>query len=61
MRSAWAACAAAGSAALPNPIGPRVKGVSVLPGQTAVTRTPRRAYCSAICRVSPMTPALLAQ
>ena len=38
-----------------------IKGVSVNPGQTALTVTPVRASSSASARVSPTTPCLAAQ
>ena len=40
---------------------PAVRGVSMTPGQMALTRTPAAAYSSAPARVSCTTPPLLAQ
>jgi hypothetical protein len=48
------------SASAAPPVMRSTMGVLVKPGQTALTRTPRRAYSSAAVRVRPTTPCLLA-
>jgi hypothetical protein len=55
-------CPATASATVSSPLAimSATIGVSIVPGQTALTRTPRGAYSSAALLVRPSTPCLVA-